>query len=120
MAYGRAARFEPLREVAFGAITANYTAVGTLTTDFTRLFTISNATDVDVYISFDGVTNHLRVVTGTAKVYDITSNKVRDDGLFIPKGTVFSIKRVAGAPSSGQVSIEVMYAGSLVPGAGGV
>ena len=110
MAYGRVARFEPIREIAFGAIGAAYSAVGTLTTDYTRLFSITNTTDADVYISFDGVDNHLRVITGSAKVYDISTNKVRDDGLFIPKGTVFYVKRAAGAPGSGLVAIEVMYA----------
>jgi len=110
MAYGRVAKFEPIREAAFGAIGAGYSAVGTLTTDYTRIITFTNETDVDVYISFDGVTNHLRVVSGSSKVFDITTNKVRDDGLFIPKGTIFYVKRVAGAPSAGVVSIEVMYA----------
>lgn len=110
MAYGRTARFEPIREVAFGAIGAGYTAVGTLTTDYTRLFTVTNATNQDVYISLDGVTDHLRVVTGSSKVFDVSSNKVRDDGLFLPRGTIFYIRRAGAAPGSGQVSIEVMYA----------
>lgn len=110
MAYGRNARFEPIREVDFGSIGAAYSDVGTLTTDYTRLFSITNTTDVDLYFSLDGATDHIRVVSGSAKVYDITTNKVRDDGMFLPKGTVFSVKRADGAPSSGLVSIEVMYA----------
>lgn len=110
MAYGRVARFEPIREAAFGAIGAGYTAIGTLTTDYTRLFSIQNSTNQDIYISLDGVTDHIRVATGSAKVFDISANKVRDDGLFIPKGTVFYVKRAGAAPTSGSVSIEVLYA----------
>ena len=110
MAYGRVARFEPIRELAFGGIVAGYSAVGTLTTDYTRIFSVTNTTDTDVYISLDGVTDHMRIISGSAKIIDISANKVRDDGLFLPKGTVFYVKRAAGAPSAGLVAVEVLYA----------
>lgn len=110
MAYGRNAKFEPVREIAFGAIGVAYGAVGTLTTDYTRVLTIKNTTDKDVYFSMDGVTNHKRIISGTAEVIDITTNKVRDDGMFIAKGTVFYVKQASGAPTSGRIVVEVMYA----------
>jgi hypothetical protein len=110
MAYGRVAKFEPIREVAFGAIGAGYTAIGTLTTDYTRLVTFSNSTDQDVYISLDAIHNQLRVFRGSSKVFDISANKIRDDGLFLPKGTVFYIKQASGVPTTGLVAVEVMYA----------
>ena len=37
---------------------------------------------------------------------NICTNRVRDDGFFIPEGTVFYAKRAAGAPSSGALYIE--------------
>ena len=43
MAYGTRVRFEELREAAFGAIAAGYTAVGGATSDHTRLFSIFNS-----------------------------------------------------------------------------
>ena len=110
MAYGTRVRFEELRQLAFGAIGAGYVACGSATIDHTRLFTIHNSTDVDLHVSLDGTTTQMRVVTGEARVLDLTANKVRDDGLFIPVGTIFWVKAVAGAPASGAFWIEVMYA----------
>ena len=110
MAYGRTARFEGVREIAFGAIGAGYGAIGAITTDYTRLFTITNETNQPIYISFDGVTDHLRFVSGASRMYNVSANKVRDDGLFLPKRTVFYISHGGVAPGSGLVAVEVMYA----------
>jgi hypothetical protein len=110
MAYGTRVRFEELREAAFGVIGAAYAAVGGSTSDHTRLVSFFNSTDTDVYISLNGATNHLRIAAGSGQVLDLTTNKVRDDGLFIDEGTFFYAKRAAGAPSSGSLWIQVMYA----------
>ena len=110
MAYGTRVRFEELRELAFGGIGAAYAAIGGATGDHTRLVTFNNTTDTDLYISTNGVTNHLRIASGSGKVLDLTTNKVRDDGLFVDQGTVFYVKRTAGAPTTGLIWIEVMYA----------
>lgn len=114
MAYGTRVQFEAVREVAFGSITASYTALGTATLDHTRLFNIVNTTDVDIYISLNGTTNHLRIAANSFLLLDLTANKVQDDGLFVDVGTIFYIKRAAGAPSQGNVWIDVMYAGGGV------
>lgn len=108
MAYKTRVIFDTLRSVAFGSIGAAYSAVGTATTVRARLINIKNLTDTDVFISFDGTNNHIVMPAGAGDVYDFTSNKVRDDGFFLPEGTVFYIKRVAGAPTSGSVYIGVV------------
>lgn len=110
MSYGRIARWEPLREIAFGAIGAAFTPVGTATVDCTRLIGIKNTTDKDVYISFDGVDSHIRSIAGSGDVRDVSTNKVQNEPLMIPRGTVISVKRAAGAPTIGLVSIELMFA----------
>ena len=110
MAYGRRVQFEAVREVAFGGIGAAYAALGTALTDNARLLGITNATDAEVYISFYGVTNHLRLAAGSFKLYDLTTNKVRDDGYFLPTGTVIPQMRVAGAPTVGALWAEVITA----------
>lgn len=110
MAYGTRVNFEPIREAAFGAIGATYSAVGSATTDFTRLVSINNGTDAQVYISLDGVHNHLRLAANSFKLLDLTANKVQDDGLFISNGTVFYVKQVSGAPTTGTLWIETLYA----------
>jgi len=110
MAYGRRVQFEAVREVAFGGIGAAYAALGAAITDNARLIGITNTTDAEVYISFDGVNNHLRVAAGSFKLYDLTANKVRDDGYFLATGTIIYQTRVAGAPTSGALWAEVITA----------
>lgn len=110
MAYGIKVSFEPVREVAAAGVGVNYAAVGTATTDFTRLVNVVNTTDAEVYISFDGVNNHIRLPINSFQLFDLTANQVNDSGLFIAKGTIFYAKRVAVAPTTGSVWIEVMYA----------
>lgn len=113
MAYGTRVQFEAVREVAFGAITANYTALGAILSDYTRLIAVNNSTDAEVYISLDGVNDHLRIAVNSFKLLDLTANTVHDDGFFIARNTQIYIKRVAGAPTVGAVWVEVMF------GAGG-
>lgn len=110
MAFGTKVSFEAVREVAAASITSSYTAVGTALIDHARLIGINNSTDVDLYISLDGTTNHIRVAAGGFKLYDFTTNRVTDDGFFVNVGTIFYVKRVSGAASTGTVWIEVIYA----------
>lgn len=111
MAYPRRIRFEAVREAAFGAIGAAYNAIGGATAQPARLVRISNTGDQDVYISFNGVIDHLRITTGSFFLIDVTANKVRDDGFFLDEGTVFYVRRVGAALTSGGVYIEVVYGG---------
>jgi len=110
MAYGRKVEFEAVREVAFGGIGAAYAALGTALTDNARIISITNATDAEVYISFDGVTNHIRLAENSFKIFDLTANKVRDDGYFLANGTQVYQMRVAGAPTVGSLWVEVITA----------
>lgn len=110
MVFGRRVHFDPVRLVAFGGIGAGYAALGAATTDYARILSIFNSTNQDVYISLDGVTDHLRIAAGTGQVFDLTANKVRDDGFFIPLGTVFYQKRAGAAPGSGNLWIQIAYA----------
>lgn len=110
MAYGTRGGFEPLRSVAFGAITNAYAALGAITTGHVRLFSIYNGTNQDIMISFDGVTDHLRLFTASFQLFDFTTNKVRDDGFFLPQGTQFYVKYPGAAPTTGNVWIELAVA----------
>ncbi len=110
MAFGTKVSFEAVREVAAASITASYTAVGTATTDHTRLLSISNGTDADCYISFDGISDHMRLAANSFKLLDLTANQVSNDGFFVAQGTIFYVKRVSGAPTTGTLWIEAMYA----------
>lgn len=110
MAFGTKVQFEPIREVAFGSVTGSYTAVGTALIDHARLIRIVNTLNVEVYISINGIDNHIRMAAGSFFIMDFSANKVRDDGMFLSIGTVFYVKQVSGAAGSGSLWIEVLYA----------
>lgn len=109
MAYGKRAAFEPLREIAFGSITGSYQAVGSAVSDNVRMIKITNGTNAPMYISLDGSTDHEKVPAAGYVLYDFSTNKIRDDGMFLPVGTVFYVKQDS-APSSGNLWIAVVYA----------
>ena len=69
-----------------------------------------NTTDVEVYITLDGATDQIRMAAGSFFILDFSSNKVRDDGLFLSVGTIFSVREVSGAAGSGAVWVEVVAA----------
>ncbi len=108
MAYGKRVLFDAVRELAAGSISGSYAALGTPTSDHTRMLIISNSTNQEVYISFDGTTDNLRMAANSFKLLDLAANKIRDDGLFIASGTQISVKFVSTTTSSGAVWAEVM------------
>lgn len=110
MAYGTRVKFEPVKELDFGSISGTYAAVGTPLIDHTRLIDFNNSCDNDLYISFDGVNDHLRIARNSFKLLDLSANKVRNDGLFLASGTQIYIKIVSGSVTEGTFWIEVMYA----------
>ena len=109
MAYGTRVRFDSVRELGFGGISGTYTSVGTPTTDHVRILSMNNSTDQEVYVSFDGVTDHLRFAANSFKLLDLSTNKIRDDGLFLAVGTQIYVKEVSASVTSGSFWIEVMY-----------
>jgi hypothetical protein len=94
---------EAVRELAFGGISASYATVGTVLANPSSVIFFKNSTNADVYISFDGVNNHMRIIAGSADVLDERTNGGR-----IGKGTQFWCKQVT-APSSGAVIIQSFF-----------
>ncbi len=109
MAFGTRAVFDAVREVAFGGISGTYAVIGGPLTDHARVVIFTNSTNAEVYISADGIVNNFRMAANSFKLIDFSSNKIRDDGLFVSVGTQFYVKQVS-APSSGAVWIEVISA----------
>ena len=110
MAYGTRVSFDEIRELDFGDISGTYASVGTPFADHVRLIDFNNGTNEDLYISFDGVTNHLRIRANSFKLFDLSANKIRDDGLFIALGTQIYVKEVSASVTSGTFWVEVMSA----------
>lgn len=109
MGYGIRVGFDPVREIAFGDVSGTYTAVGTPFQQNVRLMSFNNSLDEDVYVSFDGVNNHLRVAMNSFQLFDLSANKIRDDGLFMSVGTQIYVKEVSSSVTGGSFWVEVMY-----------
>ena len=105
------AQVDTLRTVAFGSITASYTAVGPAQLYQSRIICFTNTTNQDVLFSNDGVTDKLIVPAGSFKLFDITTNHrpVNQDDFCFVIGTQWYVK-YAASPSSGAVYIEIVYA----------
>ncbi len=110
MAFGTRVNFDAIREIVAGSISGSYAALGVPTTGHARILSVNNATEQEVYITFDGTTDQLRMASNSFKLLDLSSNKVRDDGLFIAVGTQISVRFVSTTTAVGAVWAEVMYA----------
>ena len=111
MAYPIRFRAEPVREIAFGAITALLTAVGAATTHIGRIVRFVNNTDQDLYFSLDGANNHFRLPAYSFFLPDVSANKTRKDNLFVGEGQYFYIAHTGVAPTLGNAWIEYVYGG---------
>lgn len=96
------------RTAAFGALTANYTAVGTPFLHSLRMFRIVNTTNTSAAFSVDGVNNHFILPAGTFVLYDVSANNEPNSPFYLPYGTQFYVKYLS-APASGDVYVEGIY-----------
>jgi hypothetical protein len=106
------ARADAILSVANGSITNSYTTLGSPLTHNWRYFKITNNTDGDMFISFDGTTNNLFVPAYSFTLYDIATNAGPPnviDNLLLGLGTQFYIK-YSSAPTTGSLYIEGWYA----------
>ena len=101
--------FEPIRTIAFGAISGAYASVGAVTTREIRAFCISNNTAGDMFFTTDTGEDQIFVAAGSFKLYDVQANiGPSDDKFVLPVGTQFSVKQIT-APVSGDVYVELIY-----------
>jgi len=100
---------DPLRSAAFGVITNGYVAIGTPLAHPARIVKFKNFTDAVIFISWDGVDDHVALAANSGDVEDETANKSSVEGMYIAEGTQFYIKYASGAPTMGSVYIEVRY-----------
>ncbi len=112
MGYGTSALFDEVREIAFGAISDVFTPVGSPIGDFVRIIAFNNGMDEDLYVSFDGITDQLRMSPNSFKLFDISANKIRDEGLFLAVGTQIFVREVSASVASGEFWIEILHADS--------
>lgn len=109
MAYGTRVQFNPIGVVAFGSIGATYGTFGAPMPGHARIVRLANSTNADILISTDGTTDNIRIAANSFVLFDFSTNRIQDDGLFVQKGDQFYIKYVT-APTSGAAWLEVITA----------
>jgi len=109
MAFKTRMKVDQIRTLAFGAMLGTYKAVGTALTERTRFVALYNQTNEHVYFSIDGVTDQLIVPAHSFKLLDVSFNKIRNDGYFFAKGTIFYVRTFIGPAKSGSVYVEVIH-----------
>lgn len=106
------ARADTLRTLAFGSISGTYAALGTALAKTWRTFKLTNNTNGDLIISFDGVNDNLFLPANSFTLYDLSTNAPNDtlgESLVLSLGTQLYVKQ-STAPTSGAVYAEAFYA----------
>jgi len=108
MAFGTRVVFAPIRELDGASITGSYVALGTPLADHGRIITLTNATGQQIYISFNGIDDNLRLASNSFKLLDLSTNKIREDGLFLAVGTQIFVRYVSTTSITGALWAEIM------------
>ena len=104
-------QYEEIREVDNGDIAGGYSAFGTPFAHAIRTVRIVNTTNADVFISYDGSTDHDIVPQGGFVLYDYGSNRAENAGILEQaKGTQAWVRLVSGDASSGSLFMVTIYA----------
>lgn len=105
-------RYEDLRLLAFGSITGAYVGVGASFVNPVRMLKITNTTDQDMDISFNGIDTKDMVAARSSFIYDYGSNLIAPAGIFEQSaGERVYIKQIGvTAPTTGAIYVTVIYA----------
>lgn len=104
---------EPVRELASGALVVGYSPVGAEMTRPIRIIVLQNTTDTGAMISFNGVDDHLPLVTNGYMILDITSNKTVPQGFFLAEGQTIYARQLGAVATTGSVYLSVFYGAEL-------
>ncbi len=102
---------EPLRSLAYTSFSGtSYVGVGPALQDPCHSYKWQNNTDVDLFLSWDGVNDHEFMPAHTGFVYDVGSNKSFSAGaLHVAQGTRFYVRESAAAATMGEVYITAYF-----------
>lgn len=114
MGFPKKLTYDDIRTVAFGSITGTFTTLGSAFTRPARLIKIVNTTNQTAEITTDGTNVEDIVPSNSFTLYDLTTNRVNDEGAFFASGTQFSVRRPAAEvnPISGSVYL-IMIGGEI-------
>lgn len=107
-------RFENLRSLGFASIIGTYTGVGTPFANPVRLLKITNLTNANLLVSFNGVDDKDIVAANGFTLYDFGTNQTASAGnLEMAVGDRVYVREESAAPTSGSVYVTVIYASQV-------
>ena len=106
MGLGTRCLADPQKSLAHGSISGTYAAVGTPLAHPALAILFVNATDGDLQISLDGTNDHFPMLARSSFIFDVSSDKVVDRGLFIAEGTQVYAKTI-GSPTVGSLYVSI-------------
>lgn len=101
------AKNEALRSYNTATGIGSYLVLGVTLSNPARMVKWKNDSDVDVTISYDGITDHDIILAGDREIEDLTSNKSGQESLLRPQCQIYA-KSAAG---TGNLYCIVIYAG---------
>ena len=107
-------RYEPLRSIAFGAISGVYASVGLPFSNPVRILKVTNLTNANILVSLNGIDDHDVVTANGFFLYDYASNKAQAAGLLEqPQGDRIYVKAESGVPTLGNLYVTIVYASQV-------
>ena len=110
MAYPTKVAFEIIRSINFTAVSDAFATVGTPFENPCRMIKLVSTMDELLYVSFDGINPVEVMPPNSFVIWDFSSNKIRDDGLFMEKGSQISIVAPLDLPTEGRFFVTAVYA----------
>lgn len=100
---------EPLRSLAYTSISGTYMGIGTPLVWPSRILMFQNSTDADMYISWDGINDHMFLPNHSFSLFDFATNKLNQQGWFASGNQRFYAREVSTIPTEGAVYVTSMY-----------
>lgn len=101
--------FDILRELAYTSLSSSYVELGGVYASPARQIKIQNTTNVDIYVTDNGVDDKDKIPAGGFSLYDFCSNKSSTGGSFLQgQNTQVSVKIASGSATSGWVALTVI------------
>jgi len=106
---GIVAKFETIRSVVGTSLNVAYQAASVPLVFPASIFRLINTTNADIFLSTNGVNDHIFLAEASFVLYDVSTNRsIPEENLKIPALTQF-YARTTGTITAGTLYIEVIY-----------
>ncbi len=93
--------WQTTRTITRGALTGTFQDFGSALTRRAKIIKIVNDTNAFIEVSTNGTDVHDVYPASSGTIWDVTANKVRNDGSFFRANTQFEVRHDGSAPTTG-------------------